>query len=297
VTANAQGIDGSSDQAVYTAAELRQYSFAFFRASDGTTNTDPNFAANWAAGKAAAIHRGAYHELTNLSPVNTQAEHFIGILKAQGVQSGDMMAVVASDYPGVTGAAVLEFAQAVKAAFPHGPVLIYSDLSVLPSLGQCTGFPLWLAEYGVAQPEPVAPWGKWTFWQNIGTGQDKDIYNGTPAQLQAWLETYVPAPSPNWTYGAPQDLTATGGDTSAKFTWAAPAGAPAPPVSYLVSVYNAAGKIVPSYPRRAQSSPYQGGSLPPQAGGGEYTVHVAAQGPNGTHVKPGVYATAKFKTG
>src|SRR3984957_5148928 len=110
MTANARGIDGSSFQAVCSAAELRQYDFAFFRASVGTTDTDPNFAANWAAGKAAAIHRGAYHELTNLSPVNTQAEHFIGILKAQGVQSGDMMAVVASDYPGVTGAAVLEFA-------------------------------------------------------------------------------------------------------------------------------------------------------------------------------------------
>jgi len=51
------------------------------------------------------------------------------------------------------------------------------------------------------------------------------------------------------------------------------------------------------YPRTAESSPYQGGSLPPLPNNGEYTVHVAAQGPNGTHVKPRVYATAKFKTG
>jgi GH25 family lysozyme M1 (1,4-beta-N-acetylmuramidase) len=294
---NAQGIDGSSNQAVYTAAQLRQYDFAFFRASDGTTNTDPHFAANWAAGKAAAIHRGAYHELTNLSAVSTQAQHFIGVVRAQGVLPGDMMAVVASDYPGVTGAAVLEFAEAVKAAFPHGPVLVYSDLSAIPSLGPCTGFPLWLAEYGVSQPEAVTPWGKWTFWQSTGTGQDRDTYNGTPAELQAWLNTFAPSPSPNWTYGPPQNLTVTGGDTSAKFTWAPPAGAPTPPASYLVSVYNAAGAIVPSYPRTAGSSPYQGGSLPPLPANGEYTVHVAAQGPNGTHVKPGVYATAKFKTG
>jgi GH25 family lysozyme M1 (1,4-beta-N-acetylmuramidase) len=192
MTANARGIDGSSFQAVCSAAELRQYDFAFFRASVGTTDTDPNFAANWAAGRAAAIHRGAYHELTALSAVSTQAEHFIAVVKAHGVLAGDMTAVVASDYPDVTGAAVLEFAQAVKAALPEGPVLVYSDRSLLRSLGQCTEFPLWLAEYDVTQPEPVTPWGKWTFWQSTGAGQDQDTYNGTPAQLQAWLNTYVP---------------------------------------------------------------------------------------------------------
>jgi lysozyme len=192
VTVNARGIDGSSFQAVFTAAELRQHDFAFFRASVGTTDTDPNFAANWAAGKAAAIHRGAYHELTNLSPVSTQAEHFVAVVKAQGVLAGDMTAVVASDYPDVTGAEVLQFARSVQAALPNGPVLVYSDLSLLPSLDQCAGFPLWLAEYDVTRIESVTPWSKWTFWQSTGTGQDQDTYNGTPEQLQAWLNTYVP---------------------------------------------------------------------------------------------------------
>jgi len=190
---SAQGIDTSSFQSACTPAQLERYAFAFFRASVGTTETDPDFAANWAAGKAARIHRGAYHELTSLSPVSTQAGHFTATVRAQGVLPGDMMAVVASDYPGVTGAAVLEFAQAVKAAFPHGPVLVYSDLSVLPQLGGCTGFPLWLAYYGSKAPASVAPWKSWTFWQSSGTGTDSDVYNGTAAELQAWLDTFVPA--------------------------------------------------------------------------------------------------------
>jgi GH25 family lysozyme M1 (1,4-beta-N-acetylmuramidase) len=155
-----------------------------------------NFAANWAAGKVAGIHRGAYHEL--LPPVRAraadQAAHFISVVRAQGVEPGDMMAVVASDYAGVAGAGVLTWLEAVTAAFPHSPVLVYSDLSALPGLGACIGYPLWVAAYRDTAPESVAPWKSWTFWQYEGTtAPARDAFNGTAAQLQAWLDTFVPA--------------------------------------------------------------------------------------------------------
>jgi GH25 family lysozyme M1 (1,4-beta-N-acetylmuramidase) len=191
MTASAQGIDLSSYQPVYAPAQLARYSFAFFKATEGA-GADPNFAANWANGKTARIHRGAYAELLPGSAAS-QAGHFTATVRAQGVEPGDMMAVVASDYPGITGAGVLAWLEAVGAAFPHSPVLVYSDLSVLPGLGACTAYPLWAAAYRDTAPESVAPWKSWTFWQYQGTAApDNDAYNGTAAQLQAWLNTFVP---------------------------------------------------------------------------------------------------------
>jgi GH25 family lysozyme M1 (1,4-beta-N-acetylmuramidase) len=193
MTGSAQGIDISAYQPVYAPAELARYSFGFFKATEGASGTDLNFSANWANGKTAGIHRGAYCELTATAPAAAQAGHFISVLKAARVEPGDMMAVVASDHP-VTGAAVLTWLEAVKAAFPQSPVLVYSDLSALPGLGACTAYPLWVAAYRDTAPKSVAPWETWRFWQYQGTtAPDNDAYNGTAAELQAWLDTFVPA--------------------------------------------------------------------------------------------------------
>ena len=76
-----------------------------------------------------------------------------------------MLAVVASDYQGVTDAEVKAFCDHVKAAAPRCIVLVYSDLSLLPALPSCTGYPLWIAwpsssgaevGYPVAVVAPVA---------------------------------------------------------------------------------------------------------------------------------------------
>lgn len=198
MTASAEGIDISSYQSGYSVADLAPYQFAFFRATVGTIIKDANFAGNWAAGKAAGIHRGAYHELvpTSTATAAAQVAYFTAVLKRAGVEAGDMLAVVSSDYAGVTGAEVLSVLSALKAEFPRSPVLVYSDLNGLATVADCSAYPLWLADYTNNGNIDVKPWANWTFWQWTDSPIDRDAYNGTADELQSWLDTFVAPPAP-----------------------------------------------------------------------------------------------------
>lgn len=205
MSTSAEGIDVSAFQLDLTIHDLAGLQFAFTKATDGPTETDPNFTHNWAAIKQAGAHRGTYHEL-QAGAAGQQAQHFLATVQAQGLEAGDMLAVVASDYPGVTDAEVLTFCEVVRqATHGHNPVLCYTDLSVGGGLWLTSGagFPLW-----VAWPSPVAPtlplanWKRWTCWQwgtrlVPGLGHvDANGYNGTPAEMDAWIASFKPKPKP-----------------------------------------------------------------------------------------------------
>lgn len=302
--ASAQGIDVSRYQAPLNVSLLHGLSFAFAKATEGLDISDRNFADNWAAIRAAGLHRGAYHELTTVDPVG-QALRFATAVTARGLEPGDMLACVASDYS-VSGAQARAFCDRVRSVVgPKCPVILYSDLSRLGVLAECTGYPLWIAHPG-GVPASVSPWRAWTFWQwSFGPGPDggdQDAFNGERAALDAWIATYTGTPKPppppaDWTYGPPLHLTATGGHTSVRLEWQPPAGAPTPPDHYLIYVYEGpatAGKPpVATYPRTAHGQTWEGGGL---TRGTSYTAHVVASGPGSTRVRPGTFASAQFRT-
>ena len=205
---SAQGIDVSAYQDTLTARALEGLDFAFAKATDGPGGTDPNFAGNWAAIRAAGKFRGAYHELQAGNP-SGQAGHFLAVVRAQGLQPADMLACVASDYP-ATDADVRAFCDTVKSATGgRNPVIVYSDLSVARTLASCTGYDLWIAWPSGTAPGSVTPWKTWRLWQWQMTGLDRDAYNGAPAQMAAWLATFrgtAPPPAPTWTEMIMQEL-------------------------------------------------------------------------------------------
>jgi hypothetical protein len=165
-----------------------------------------------------------------------------------------------------------------------------------------TGYPLWIAWPSSSAPRDVAPWRSWHMWQWDETNLDKNAFNGTVAQLDAWISSVAypvpPKPPADWTFGPPQRLQALGGHTSVRLSWEPPAGAPEIPAEYQVFIY--AGDvcnrttIVASYPRTVKASPWGGGSL---ERGRQYTAHVVAAGPEGSRVRPYTYASASFQTG
>lgn len=203
---SAQGIDVSSYQDTLTAAALEGLDFAFAKATEGTGGTDGNFAGNWAAIRAAGRHRGAYHELRPGMP-EAQAAHFLATVRAQGLNAGDMLAVVASDYP-ASDSDVKAFAGTVRVSTGgRNPVLVYTDLSAARSLTSCTGCDLWIAWPSDTAPPDVSPWKTWRLWQWRLTGLDRDAYNGTAAEMTAWLAGFPrPAPAPDWTETLVQQL-------------------------------------------------------------------------------------------
>jgi GH25 family lysozyme M1 (1,4-beta-N-acetylmuramidase) len=205
MAASAEGIDVSAYQLDLTVHDLSGLSFAFTKATDGIAATDPNFAHDWATIKLAGLHRGTYHEL-QAGPPAGQASHFLAAVQAQGLEPGDMLAVVASDYPGVSDDDVLIFCEAVRAATAGlNPVLPYTDLSVGAALARTSAAfsSLWVAwPSPVAPPMPLAGWRKWLIWQwgtrlVPGLGHvDANGYNGTPADMSAWIASFKPKPPP-----------------------------------------------------------------------------------------------------
>lgn len=203
--ASAQGRDYSAFQSPVTPADLAHLSFAYTRVSDWgpdstTMGTDPTFAHDWAEIKAAGLHRGAYWYMLPGVDGAAQARYFVAAVKAAGLAAGDML-VCDSEVPAANVDVVTHAfcAQTAALAGPHCPVLVYTNGNVGQHLTSCTYWPLWFAWPSPTAPPAsmISPWKHWTFWQyGEVDGVDADAFNGTPAQLDAWIASYLPKPAP-----------------------------------------------------------------------------------------------------
>jgi lysozyme len=191
-------------------------SFAFIKATEGDKIVDPLFATNWKNARAAGVLRGAYHFFrANLDPV-AQANQVINLLKADLGEIPVVLDVESLD--GQTADTVIANAETwlarVEQALKIKPILYTRAFFVKDRLKNAVGqyptwgsrYPLWVAHYTTA-PNPLLPigWGNWRFWQYTQTGAvdgvttgnvDRNYYNGTAAELGAWLQTVMPKAAP-----------------------------------------------------------------------------------------------------
>ena len=184
------------------------YQFALCKASEGTTFTDPTFAANWAGAKTAGLVRGAYHycrpDLGN-TPAAEVATFARALEAAGGVAPGDVIALDAETGNGNLLAFVTGWLQAAEAQFGCKP-LLYSSPSFMQQhglLGDATlaQYGLWLASWSTSAPQAPPSWTFWALWQYSAWGSvpgitgyvDLDQFAGTADQLRAYG---VPQPKP-----------------------------------------------------------------------------------------------------
>lgn len=225
---SAQGEDRSSYQAISSWAAD---SFGFAKATEATDWTDPTFAANWQALREEGKPRGAYHFFHPELDARAQAEFFMSVVTKNGLESGDMLVVDseitvgAGNHPQFSsdngmarsnvplfgmlasaeliGSGTLTFLETVEDIIrddqQHHPRIVYTNLSVGALLGSCSGFHLWIAYPSDTAPASVAPWSHWTFWQwGFGGGPgggDRDAYNGTVEELDAWISSLKQPPT------------------------------------------------------------------------------------------------------
>jgi GH25 family lysozyme M1 (1,4-beta-N-acetylmuramidase) len=243
---SAQGWDLSSYQTVPPPdAYNGKVSFCFYKITEAMGWRDPTFNENWANGRIAKIHRGAYHFFHPGINPSDQAEYFVSQTKEQGILYGDIfMADIevtvnaqgqyVLDQHGASrsnllgldvngnvislpdldltefgvppggglyadrtfDSVALEFLETVHSLAGDGyPVIVYTNLNVGQQMPSCTGYPLNIA-WPAAGPPPHGEWPNWRFWQwswqDGWNGSDRDAYNGTEADLQSWLDGYVP---------------------------------------------------------------------------------------------------------
>lgn len=181
---------GVIDWAAVTAAGIK---FAYVKATEGSTYTDPLFAYNVAGARAAGLLVGAYHYMQPSVSVQAQAEHFLAVAGTLL----DLPPALDVEEP-VNADDVLQWLGEIE-SYIAGPAaaLLYCNATYAqllstscPDLAQRDR--LWIAEYDVAAPR-IAAWNRWKFWQHasggyipgITTPVDVDYFNGDFAALQA----------------------------------------------------------------------------------------------------------------
>jgi lysozyme len=198
-----QGIDISKWQGTinWKAFNGTPYKFAFCKATEGTTYTDPNFSVNYRGIKSAGLIRGAYHYGRPATDPVTQANFFVNTVKPI---KGDLQLVLDLETAdGKTATQVrawtVAFCNQIQSRTGR-PAIIYTGFYFWRDMagnGSNLNCPLWLAAYVANPTTPTnlipAAWGTWSFWQytdastvsGISGGVDADCFNGTLAGLNA----------------------------------------------------------------------------------------------------------------
>jgi lysozyme len=206
--ASAQGLDVSNYQGRFNWAGTRGLSFGINRVTQGlgaggTNSPDPEARWNHAAIRDAGLHRGAYHFLDPYLDGAAQARYMVATLSAYGLVDDDMLWCdneTNGPSPGAVARCAGAFMTELHTLRPQNPAGVYTYISFAKQ-GNCQGlggWPLWLAYPNATAPLPPPPWVKWRFWQwGTRNGVDADAFNGTAADLDAWIAGFHP-PADVW---------------------------------------------------------------------------------------------------
>ena len=185
----------------WTQVKADNISFAFIKATEGSSYTNPYFASDRAAAKEVGIYRGAYHfARPSKGTAAKQARYFVsraGLFKG----AGTLPPVLDLEDRGKLGVTALRtwtrnWLSTVEELTGRTPMIYTSPYFWETYLGNARNFThyrLWVAHYGVSSPRVPGGWSTWTFWQRTSSGHvdgirgnvDMNRFNGTSAQLAA----------------------------------------------------------------------------------------------------------------
>ena len=201
------GLDVSSHQGNvnWTTVKNNGAKFAYVKATEGTSYTNPYFSQQYVGSYNVGLIRGAYHFATpNTSGGAAQADYFASHGGAWSRDNQTLPGALDIEY-NPYGATCYGLSQASMRSWIHAFVneyhaktgrwaVIYSTLDWWTT---CTGNsdttfaqndPLWIARYSSSAGTLPAGWGFYTFWQWASSGTfpgDQDVFNGDASRLLA----------------------------------------------------------------------------------------------------------------
>jgi lysozyme len=175
--------------------------FAFLKATEGTTFVDDTFSQNLQNARSVGIKVGAYHFMraASASEARREADFFIEQIRANGgFELLDLppvldIEIAVADTKSQISAIVRAWVNRVIRIAGRQPLIYtypyFADQYLDASLND---IPLWLANYGVDQPKDRSGWTHWTFLQYSDKGQvpgiqgnvDMNEYEGTVEDLE-----------------------------------------------------------------------------------------------------------------
>jgi lysozyme len=182
----------------WQAVKAAGVTFAFARATYGSSKVDPKFSTYWPAIKAAGMVRGTYHFYVSSDDPTAQANFFVSTVGSLGLDDlPPVLDVEAGSGTTNLVSGVQTWLDIVEQKLERTP-MIYTGPSFWNEYmtGGFGSYPLWVAEYGVSAPKQTNGWSTWAFWQYSESGSvagispvDLDYFNGSADDLRAFIQT------------------------------------------------------------------------------------------------------------
>lgn len=215
------GLDVSSYQGNVDWATVKSNggTFAYVKATEGTTYTNPSYNQQYAGSRNAGLIRGAYHfALPNNSTGTAQADWFTthgGGWSGDGWTLPPALDIEYNPYGatcyGLSQSAMVSwiraFSDEVHATTGRYPTIYTTTDWWTSCTGNSSSFgatnPLWVARYASSPGTLPAGWSAETIWQYASSGTfpgDQDTFNGTYSDLQAFArgDGGTPPPAATW---------------------------------------------------------------------------------------------------
>lgn len=210
-----RGIDVSAWQGEidWQAVAASGIEIAILRSSEGSSVIDAQFERNYADAKAAGIAVGFYHFMTASTPEEAveQADFFLRVIEGKVPEC--LLALDVGADGSMSGRQLTENALAFmeRVQIQSGlRIMLYTDAyAARARYGvELAKYPIWVANYGVSEPEANGKWTSWVGFQYGDTGKvpgilalvdldsfTKEVYQSALPPTATPVPTATPAPT------------------------------------------------------------------------------------------------------
>lgn len=176
------GIDVSGYQGNINYSEVAQagIEIVYMKSSEGSNYVDSHFERNYTEAKRNGLKVGVYHFLTarSVAQAETQAQFFVSLISGKNIDC--KLAMDFESFGNLNKQQINDIAIAFinkVRELSQKDVVVYSNTYDATYIfeGEVTEYPLWVAQYGVSEPQDNGNWTSWVGWQYADDGEVNGI--------------------------------------------------------------------------------------------------------------------------
>lgn len=171
------GYQGNIDYSKVAQAGIK---IVYMKSSEGSNYVDSHFERNYTEAKRNGLKVGVYHFLTarSIAQAETQAQFFVSLISGKNIDC--KLAMDFESFGNLNKQQINDIAIAFinkVRELSQKDVVVYSNTYDATYIfeGEVTEYPLWVAQYGVSEPQDNGNWTSWVGWQYADDGEVNGI--------------------------------------------------------------------------------------------------------------------------